>query len=581
MAKRKQQSQVDNELVRQIKIENAQKKIIEYRQKLGLDGGRKLRRDAELYRCSILLDHLAECYQTINDTDNMKWCANKLIELISKNYDRLQAIKVEKEQRITIQHFQNAHFLLAPYEFERFLQCLESNVPDESKFYASRSNIIRKDVLLLQDLEDGKLKGLSISAPPRTYKTALGIRFLTWCGLRHPEQSCLFVSHTNKMCRDVFRKVLDMLNSPEVQRMFPGIIISQSAEDLWIDIFPKSSNNGYHSIYFAGIDSNMAGVLNCSWLLYCDDLLTEQDARNPDLVEASWDKYATGILQRVSSKNYRELNIATRWSTKDVVTTLENKKTDDPTWKFVKRPAQDPITRESNFLFRNNPLTKEHFEEIRQYMNEVDYECIYQQNPMDKQGLLFMESDLKTFKELPKQPPDEIFTACDVAFSGSDSLAMPMIYRYGDEFYVVDVVFDSRGYVSTEPLVSNFIIQHQPNRAQFEANNGGEFYAKDVKNMILGKSKCRIEAKRTPSNIGKNARIEQFEPIIKSFYFLDKSLYKFDSPYGHFIKELCSFNINGKNKHDDAPDSLAMAASMIRSTTTGSIAFFSRRDFGL
>ena len=580
MARRRSQPCEEAEMKR-YREEAARKNIEKYREILRLDYTGIKRKPYGLYKASIYFDALAESYRTLGDIENVKWCAHQIIDIVQKKSQNLREMVDEKEQRITIQHYQNAHFLLAPYEFEMFLKCLEVAVPEDGKFYASRSNIIRKDVLLLQDLEEGKLKGLSISAPPRTYKTALGIRFLTWCALRHPEESCMFVSHTNKMCRDVFRKVLDMLNSAEVQRIFPGMTINQSAEDLWIDIYPKSSENGYHSIYFAGIDSNMAGVINCSWLLYCDDLLTEQDARNPDLVEASWDKYATGILQRVSSRNYRELNIATRWSTKDVVTTLENKKQNDPTWKFVKRPAQDPITRESNFLFRKNPLTKEHFEEIRQYMNDIDYECIYQQNPMDKQGLLFPENELQTFKELPNQPPDEIFGACDVAFSGADHLSLPIVYRYGDEFYIADVVFDSRGYTQTEPVVANFIIQHHPNRIQFEANNGGEFYANDIKNMIKGKSVCRIDTKRTPSSIGKGARIEQFEPIIKKFKFLDKKLYKFDSPYGLFIKELCSYNMNGKNKHDDAPDSLAMAASMIRTNNSGKVAFFNRRDFGL
>lgn len=525
---------------------------------------------------------LSKNYGQIGNTGKSVFYAKKLIDVYSKSIDDVNSETRTEERSALIKAYIDAHYILAPYEFEYFLMCIEQNVPEENKFYSSRRNIIRKDVLLLQDLEYGRLKNLAISAPPRTYKTALGMRFLAWSALRHRSESLFFASHTGKMCREVFRKVGEILKSPQVKKMFPDVKIEQNAEDMWIDITPKEYSNGYHTLYFAGVDSNMAGVINCSWLLYCDDLLTEQDARNPALVENAWDKYATGIRQRRSSSNVRELHIATRWSTKDVVSQLESRHHDDPEWKFVLRPAQDPVTLESNFMFLHNPLTKEHFEEIRQSMNEIDYECIYQQNPMDKQGLLFNENDLKRFKELPNTDPDEIFCACDVAFSGTDSVAMPVAYRYGDDIYVVDVVFDGRGYNFTEPLVANMLIKHRPNIAQFEANNGGEFYAKDVKDLIKGKSDTRIVAKRTPSNIGKMARIEQYEPNIKEFYFLDKSMYRPESPYGKFLKETCSFNINGKNRHDDAPDSLAMLASMIRlKNITGRVKMVSKSIFGM
>lgn len=565
-----------------LKLEVARKEIERYENILRLDCVERIQDMVGVKRKVTAYSKLSENYGIIGNTGQSVHYAKLLIEYYNDHIDEVKSIQRASERSALINKYIDAHYLLARYEFEYFLMCIEQSVPEENKFYSSRRNVIRKDVLLLQDLEYGRLKNLAISAPPRTYKTALGIRFLAWCALRHREESSFFASHTGKMCREVFRRVGDILRSPHVKKIFHEVEIAQNAEDMWIDILPKSYDNGYHTLYFAGVDSNMAGVINCSWLLYCDDLLTEQDARNPSLVENAWDKYATGIRQRRSSNKVRELHIATRWSTKDVVSTLESQHKDDPEWKFVLRPAQDPITRESNFMFKYNPLTKQHFEDIRQSMNEIDFECIYQQNPMDKQGLLFNENDLRRFKELPKQDPDEIFCACDVAFSGTDSVAMPVAYRYGDDIYIVDVVFDSRGYKWTEPLVANMIIRHRPNIAQFEANNGGEFYAKDVQEAIKGKSATRVIPKRTLSNIGKVARIEQFEPNIKEFYFLDKSLYKPESPYGRFMKETCSFNVNGKNKHDDAPDSLAMIASMIRlKNNSGRAKMVSKSIFGL
>lgn len=565
-----------NVLANQMKAEKAKQDIVKYREQLHLEDPRGYEGHVALYHRTIWMGALAEAYKTVGDIDNMKWCCRELIKYVEQHTEEIPGLNDKKAQAVA-SHFRKAHIRLAGAgSFFAFLNAIEWDQPNGNKFFSPRSNIISKDISLLQQLYDGELRGLAISAPPRTYKTALGTRFFVFNALMHPEESCFFASHTSKMCRKVFQDVLKILDMPVIREMFGNIEVNQSAEDLWIDIYPKKTDNGFHSMYFCGIDGNMAGVINCSWLLYCDDLLTEQDARNQDLVDNSWDKYATGIRQRRSGSKVRELHIATRWNSKDVVTTLEEMKSKDPDWKFIVHPALNE-SGESNFLFRQNPIAKEDFEEIKKTMNEFDYECIYQQHPLDKQGLLFKESDLThRFKTLPAQEPDEIFGACDVAFSGTDSVAFPILYRYGDDYYIPDVVFDSRDYLQTEPVVADFIVKHQPNRAQFEANNGGEFYANDVKAMVKGKTQCRIEAKRTPSNVGKVARIEQFEPNIKKFYFLDKDCYAPDSAYGRFMKELCSFNINGKNRHDDAPDSLAQSAAMIRVAGAPKLKTFSR-----
>ena len=54
------------------------------------------------------------------------------------------------------------------------------------------------------------------------------------------------------------------------------------------------------------------------------------------------------------------------------------------------------------------------------------------------------------------------------------------------------------------------------------------------------------------------ARIIQFAPDIKKFYFLDRS--HRDEDYRRFMTEVTTFVQIGKNAHDDACDSLAQLA---------------------
>ncbi len=569
-----------SQLELQMKQEKARGDIEEYKRKLHIGDPRGYEGHVTLYHRTVWMGAMAECYRILGDLPEMERTCREVIRYAGEHQEEIPGLN-EQQTAGVYNHLRAAHILLAPYSFHHYLIAMEWNFPPEGKFYSNRFLVLRDWVQRLQRLELGELEGLGLSAPPRTGKTGIGTLFLTWVMGRNPGKSTFFATHTNAMAQKVFSDILTLITDPMRcwSEIFPGYEIDKSAEYLWIDLLPKKLPNNYKTIYFRGIDGNMAGILEASHLLYCDDLIRGiEEARNPDRIENSVAKYGIDISQRKTSSRVRELQIATRWSTKDVLNLLEEQHSGDQKWEFVKIPALNEQGK-SNFLFKVNPMDEEHFRRIKEGpgMDSITWECVYQQNPIDREGLLFEESTLvRRFRTLPDQEPDEIFGACDVAFSGTDSVAFPMLYRYGDSFYLADVVFDSRDYMQTEPVVATHILKHQPNRARFEANNGGEFYANDVREQVKGKTRCRIESKRSASNIGKVARIEQFEPDIKGIYYLDKSCYTPESPYGRFMKELSSFNVNGKNKHDDAPDSLAMTMAMVRIQTAPKLKSFPR-----
>ena len=223
------------------------------------------------------------------------------------------------------------------------------------------------------------------------------------------------------MAKKVYSDILNYLTDEkkEIKNIFPEFEIkNQNAEDLWIQLKSESSNP-YHTAYFRGIDGNMAGILEASWLLYCDDLIKNiEEAMNPTRLETARTKYGVDITQRKSNKAVRELHIATRWSTADVISSLENEFGNDPKWKFIKRPALDEYEH-SNFMYEGEfALDEEYFKRQRNLpmMDEVSFSCIYQQEPIDREGLFVQEDELKYFNgELPPGEPDFIGCACDVA----------------------------------------------------------------------------------------------------------------------------------------------------------------------
>lgn len=526
------------------------------------------------YKCTIGLVNLVQDYRRLamaydilgdqQNSDNSWKTALRLINQRRGELDEYQENQDDNYLSFINRAMIDAYAALGRNNFEYFLISLDIDQPDDLQIYCGRRNILRENVTEMQKLADKEYKLLGISSPPRTFKTSIGERFLIWMMARNRSKSSFFASHTAKMCRKVYDDIYNITALPGFKRVFPDITLDGNKEDMWIDFLPRTSN-GYHTLHLAGIDSRMAGVIDCSCLLYVDDLIaTIEESMSPDRMEKALTKYTGDIRQRMSKSGVIALMIATRWGTKDPLTYEEELSEKDPRYKFIKRPALNE-NGESNYMFDIDPMTTEYFLDMKSRLDDVAFECIYQQNPMDREGLVF--TNLKRFKELPKGDPDVIYMACDVAFSGADNLSAPFAYQYGDDVYITDVVFSPEGYTTTEPLVSTHMIRHSPNFARFESNNGGDFYANDIKDLVYNKIATRIYSVRSQKN--KMFRISQYEPDIQQFYFLDRSMYSPGGMYDKFIRELERFNINGKNKHDDAADSLAMLAEMKQKEQTG------------
>lgn len=420
-----------------------------------------------------------------------------------------------------------------------------------------------------------------------THNTGIGELFLAWIIGRHPDKSTLFATHTNGMAIKAQTDVYNLITDPRRgwSEIFPGFTIEKSVEYLWMDLSPKENPNTYKTIYFRGIDGSFAGILEASWLIYCDDLINGiVEATNPDRLNNAWQKYGTDISQRRVDDNVKELHIATRWSTKDVLSRLEEENEGNPRAEFIKVPGLDEKG-ESNFLFPYRPMTKEHFEKLRDHMDEVSFECIVQQNPIEREGLLFPESSLKLYDKLPDGTPDRVCFACDVAWGGGDYLSMPIGKVYGMDVYIDDVVHSPADKYTTKPLVVGAIIRSGATAGFFEFNNGGDEYMDDIVKEIRKRGyRCAIKGNRAPSNKSKLDRIIATAPEIKGsildgsgyrLHFKSKALRHGDKAYMMFMKHLTEFNegarFQGKQKDDAADATASLVTNELSHASSGSM----------
>lgn len=494
----------------------------------------------------------------------------------------------EEEQVKAHEMLKNAHTENAPYDFDSYLIAMEWNRKPEQRFYQPRRKVLLPVVKDLQDLADGVIDIYCLSMPPRVGKSTLGLFFISWIAGKHPKEHIFGAGYASGLVNTFYKGVFDFIDSEEYRfREIFGydIVVNNSAKDMTIDI---ADDERYKTITFRSIDGQITGALEAEALLYLDDMCSGiEEAMNIDRLEKLWSKVTVDLMQRrVLNKRIGRLApilaIGTIWSLHDPISRLKKRYGESARFRSREMPALD-MNQESNFEYDDNKgYSTEAYLELKRNMDEVSWECVYQQNPMERDGLLFPPNSLKRYLSLPNKKPDAILAVCDVAFGGEDFLNFPIAYVYGDEAYIVDTIFRNKiDYRISEPMVAGKIIKHEVQIADFEHNNGGDFYARDVDDMVKSSSthKCNITYHLAGNKASKLIRIIQYAPDIKNFYFKDPSLYKPNDDYGRMMNNVTTFVQTGSAAHDDGPDGLASMARLLKNPRVGTISSPYKRPF--
>lgn len=450
----------------------------------------------------------------------------------------------------------------APYDFDAYLRYVESNRPLEKMFYMPRRHVLKVLVDDLQDLADGKLDFLGISLPPRVGKSTLGIFFMTWIMGRNPDAASVMSGHSDKLTDGFYRELLSILNDKETylwEDVFPGVkVVDTSAKNETIDLVKKKR---FPTMTCRSIGGTLTGAveIGTGGVLYCDDLIEDlEESLNPLRLQAKYDAYLNQLKDR-KKLGAAELMVGTRWNVFDCLGRIQEQYEGNDRYRFRVIPALNDDN-ESNFNYKFSlGFDTAYYLDMKESIDDATWNAKYMGKPYIREGLLFPEDELLTYNGvLPDGEPERV-AVCDVAWGGGDSLAMPIAYKFGDKVYIHDVIFNQGDKTVTYPVVIGRIKQHALHHARFEANNGGSEYC-DYVDEQLRKSGYRVNltSRKAPNNQSKLARIIQFAPDIKKFYFLDDK--HRNKEYRAFMREVTTFVQTGKNPHDDASDSLAQLA---------------------
>lgn len=468
-------------------------------------------------------------------------------------------------------------------DFDSYLLYVEKNRDPEDRYYQPRRNKIYWLVQKMQRLIDDELDILSISMPPGTGKTTLGEFFISFVMGHYPNTPNLMSSHSGFMTRMFYDAVLNIITSNEYcwSDVFPDVVFEgNNAKEETINL---GRWQPFKTLTCRPIRGSLTGVTRCEGFLYVDDLVSGiEEALSIDRLDKLYGEYTTDLKSR-KKKKAKEIHIATRWSVHDVIGRLERMYEGNPRAEFIAVPDIDPQTGKSNFDYDYDVgFDEKYFHDMEMSMDDVSYRCLYKSDPIEREGILYHPTELQRYiGGLPDREPDSILAICDTKDTGTDYNFLGVFYQYGDRYYLEDLVFKNIDPGTLDELNSDMLVKHHVQQAQFESNKEGSRTANEVERLVKAKGgRCHITKKYTTQN--KETKIIVNSSWVKEHViFKDITEYEPKSDYGVMMSFLCSYTQLGKNKHDDAPDTLAMFAQFVDALLGGEGQVVKRSDLGI
>lgn len=444
---------------------------------------------------------------------------------------------------------------------------LERNREPKNRFYLPRRKRFLSFGIIdgMQGLLDDHLDLLTISMCPGSGKSTAGIFLLSGVMGWWPEEPNLASAHSGMLTRSFYDGVSQILMDGEYtwHEIFPDVKYNPrydtNSKEQTINVGkPKR----FKSLTCRAIGASLTGATRCERICYCDDLCSGlEESLSKDRMDKLWQVYNTDLKTR-KKQFCKEIHIQTRWSVHDVVGRLQREHENDPRARFIAIPAFDRDG-ESNFDYDYGVgFDRKYFMDMKQSMDDVSFRCLYMNEPVEREGLLYNSDDFERYYELPEREPDAILGVCDTKDKGKDYCFLPIFYQYGDRYYWEDCVYDNGAIEVVDELCAGIIIKHNPHSVQFESNSAGGRTADAINEKIKGRCRTRITKKFTTQN--KETKIIVNSGWVKEHILVkDSSLYSPNSPYGKAFANLLSYTQMGRNATDDAPDGMAMFAEFV------------------
>jgi len=417
-------------------------------------------------------------------------------------------------------------------------------------FYREDRPHLKKLCNTLQDFHDGKLlkadgepyKKLGIQLPPRFGKTRTLTNYSAWVLGLDNKRRIISASYGDDLACDFSRFTRDIIAE---EKNLPDQIVYSDIFDAKIKYgdssFKKWALEGQFFNYKGtGINSGVTGR-GCSEALIDDPVENAEVAYNEMALDKIWLWYSGTFLSR-PEEGARQIVTMTPWSKKDLLARLQEAEPGE--WFLLSMPAC-----ENGVMLCPSLMSYKTYMEKKKVADANIFSANYDMIRLDVKGKLY--SGFKTYSDIPQGAAQKV-AYVDTADEGDDYLCAIHADKVKNYFYVTDVYYTKDAQEITEPMLCGIIKNAGTKDAMIESNNGGRAFARNIQ-RILGERGifCRVQWFHQSKN--KQARILTNASLIQEYIVFPEDWAK---RWPEFCAALNSYQKEGKNKHDDAPDSL-------------------------
>ena len=464
---------------------------------------------------------------------------------------------------------------LNPYYIERKSKVFKQRSTRYYKYIKSITKVSEEECTCI--MVDSERSLFVANGYNLTHNTTYGIRFLSWIMGKYPEYTQLGTSYSDSITSSFYSGIMEIVNGQRYKEVFNDApLMNQNAkrQEIWLKVLRR-----YPTIAFVPIGGSVTGRVEANNYLYVDDIVSGmEEALSFSRLDKLWAIFTGNFYQRMK-QGCKMVVIATRWSVHDPMSRIERMYDGNPRFKSIKMPATDE-NGNSNFKFAGG-FDEKYYEDIQKALDPLTYNAVFMQNPIEREGLLYNADEFSYYTDLPEGRPDSIIAICDSKNLGKDYVASAVGYVYDDLVYIDDVVYNNGLPAVTQPAVANLWIKHNVVLADVELNNGGNYYADKVQELVR-EGGGRTSVRTFFSSNNKDVKIITYSDFVKTnFVFRSPSTYHPRSEYAKFMEGLFSWTQTGKNPHDDAPDAIAMMAQKFQDMTGNRIKLIDRRSIGL
>lgn len=400
-----------------------------------------------------------------------------------------------------------------------------------------------------QEVEERKIKALSVSLPPRAGKSYITSLFCAWTLGRNPQQSVMRNACTATLYLKFSYDVRAILKDERFKQIFPNVTISDDKANLNGWNTNQSKQVGY---FGAGVGGTIIGF-GASNVAITDDLYRGIEDALSDTVNDRIIQWKESTHDSRFETGCARIDIGTRWSINDVI---GRGIADNLYDKSIIVPAID----ENGKSFCEAVMTTEEYEAVKKRTAKEIWLAEYQQQPIDIEGRLFSnykgitEKDFNDF--INTNQIEGTVAYIDVSDTGMDYTAMAIAAIVKNEPFIVDYIFTRDNTDITIPQCAALLNKWNVSYVRVESNNMGAMFARNLQTLT------KTKVLQVANTVNKITRI-----IMQSAFITHRLNFvvKDDQQCQTFIQNMLTFSKEGKNKHDDAPDCLAGLSLFLQS----------------